>query len=244
MSGAFLHVVADRNRAQPDDAGERRANFRLRELAPRRAASAPPRPSGCFPPRRLPAPEMKLLLRESTARSYFAFASVRLAFACCTSASRIAGSSLTSIAPLATRWPSWNPIALMRPATSGRSVTDSSERRLPTAVIDCGIGAVATVMASTITAGAAPPALSESGPPRAGAGDLPAAAPAPVRCWPNQYPPPAATATPSTAITTTIDLFILDEDDPIRPGRLDEGRFALLRTSRQTARVMALRRMS
>ena len=30
----------------------------------------------------------------------------------------------------------------MRPATSGRSVTDSSERRLPTAVIVCGIGSV------------------------------------------------------------------------------------------------------
>ena len=39
----------------------------------------------------------------------------------------------------------------MRPATSGRSVTDSSERRLPTAVIVCGIGAVTTLTASTVT---------------------------------------------------------------------------------------------
>ena len=38
----------------------------------------------------------------------------------------------------------------MRPATSGRSITDSSERRLPTAVIVCGIGARATLIASTV----------------------------------------------------------------------------------------------
>ena len=40
----------------------------------------------------------------------------------------------------------------MRPATSGRTVIDSSERRLPTAVIVCGIDAVATVTASTVHA--------------------------------------------------------------------------------------------
>jgi hypothetical protein len=44
-------------------------------------------------------------------------------------------------------------MALMRPATSGRSVTDSSERRLPTVVIVCGIDALATFVASTVTAG-------------------------------------------------------------------------------------------
>ena len=33
----------------------------------------------------------------------------------------------------------------MRPATSGRSVTDSSERRLPTVVIDCGRRIASTV---------------------------------------------------------------------------------------------------
>ena len=77
--------------------------------------------AGCSPPRPSPAPEMKLLFARSTARSYFGRASVRFARACCTSASGIAGSSRTSVAPLATRWPSWKPIALMRPATSGRN---------------------------------------------------------------------------------------------------------------------------
>ena len=53
-------------------------------------------------------------------------------------------------------------MVLIRPATSGRSVTDSSERRLPTAVIVCGNDAVATLTASTVTlpgAGAAGSAL-------------------------------------------------------------------------------------
>src|SRR5215208_5665964 len=54
-------------------------------------------------------------------------------------------------APVVTRCPSWNVIALMRPAVSGRRVTDSSERRLPTAVIVVGMGAVMTLAASTTT---------------------------------------------------------------------------------------------
>jgi hypothetical protein len=37
----------------------------------------------------------------------------------------------------------------IRPATSGRSVTDSSDRRLPTAVIVCGHESNATFSAST-----------------------------------------------------------------------------------------------
>ena len=37
----------------------------------------------------------------------------------------------------------------MRPATSGRTVTDSSERRLPTAVIVCGSAWRITFVAST-----------------------------------------------------------------------------------------------
>ena len=56
-------------------------------------------------------PEMKPCFCRSIARSYLAFASVMFAFACWTSAALIAGSSLTSIAPFATGWPSWKPIA-------------------------------------------------------------------------------------------------------------------------------------
>ncbi len=80
-------------------------------------------------------PEMKLLFARSTARSYLDFASVMFARACLTSASLTVGSRRTSRAPFCTRCPSAKPIVAMRPATSGRSVTDSSERRLPTAVI-------------------------------------------------------------------------------------------------------------
>ena len=96
---------------------------------------------------------MKLRLARSTARSNLDLASVRLARACATSASGTAASSRTSSAPFVTRWPSWKAMTPMRPATSGRSVTDSSERRLPTAVIPCGIGANATFAASTDHAG-------------------------------------------------------------------------------------------
>ena len=70
------------------------------------------------------------------------------------------------------------------------NVTDSSERRLPTAVIDCGIGAVDAVIASTVTACALPAPLSAVTGPLAPpdpteTGALPAAPPA-VLCWPNQ----------------------------------------------------------
>ncbi len=67
---------------------------------------------------------------------------------------------------------------LMRPATSGRSVTDSSERRLPTVVIVCGSEVVATLTASTVISPppvAAPP-LATPGAPTAG----------PARCAPSQ----------------------------------------------------------
>src|SRR4029434_8386857 len=112
---------------------------------------------------------------------YFDLASVRLAFACCTSAALTAGSSLTSTAFFATGRPSSKPIVTTRPATSGRSVTDSSERRLPTAVIICGIDAVEAVTASTTTADAATP-LSDPG---VAAPDADLAA-VPERCCPNQ----------------------------------------------------------
>ncbi len=114
--------------------------------------------------------EMKLLLARSTARSYLLRASVRFARACCTSASGTAVSSCTSSEPLATRWPSWKPIVLMRPATSGRSVTDSSERRLPTAVIVCGMDTVATLTASTVTLPPPPGPPCPPGPPLPAAG--------------------------------------------------------------------------
>ncbi len=76
----------------------------------------------------------------------------------------------------------------MRPATSGRSVTDSSERRLPTAVIPCGIGAYVTFAACTVTPATWPPGAAAPlppAPPPAGA-MAPVAAGAPLRCCPNQ----------------------------------------------------------
>ncbi len=108
--------------------------------------------------------EMKPCFCRPTARSYLLFARVWLARACFTSASLMAVSRRTSGVPRATRWPSLNRIAAMRPATSGRTMTDSSERRLPTAVIACGRGAVATLVASTVTACApldGPPPLAD-----------------------------------------------------------------------------------
>ncbi len=45
----------------------------------------------------------------------------------------------------------------MRPATSGRTVIDSSERRLPTAVMVCGIACWPTLDASTVTVPCAAP---------------------------------------------------------------------------------------
>ena len=63
-----------------------------------------------------------------------------------------------------------HPLALLeaddatRPATSGRTVIDSSERRLPTAVIVCDIGAVATWTASTAGAPPPPPPALPTGP--------------------------------------------------------------------------------
>src|SRR5437870_3929312 len=75
----------------------------------------------------------------------------------------------------------------MRPATSGRSVTDSSERRLPTAVIVCRSATVVTFAASTVT-GAAPPlpaASDAAAAARAGAFES-------ARWVPNQYAPATA----------------------------------------------------
>ena len=95
---------------------------------------------------------------------------------------------------MATRWPSWNAIALMRPATSGRSVTDSSERRLPTAVIVCGSGAVATLTASTVTRRRARP-LRAARRPCAGARRAAGARAAPAsRCCRTSSRRPAATS--------------------------------------------------
>ena len=143
MSGAFLDVVADRHRAQADDPGERRLDLHLREprlgeLQPTASATLQvvlgfvlrlARDEVAF---RQVDGAIELGLRERQVRARLLRPRPAL----------IAGSSRTSIAPLATGWPSWNRIALMRPATSGRSVTDSSERRLPTAVIVCGSDAV------------------------------------------------------------------------------------------------------
>jgi hypothetical protein len=69
----------------------------------------------------------------------------------------------------------------MRPATSGRSVTDSSERRLPTAVIVCGSAMNPTFSTSTVTAGPAADA-----PLAAAPGVLLAATTAGSRFAPNQ----------------------------------------------------------
>src|SRR4029453_4154630 len=115
---------------------------------------------------------MKLLLARSVARSNFDFASFKFARACCVSASLIDGSSRTSVAPLATRCPSLKRIALMRPATSGRRGMDSSERRLPTAVIVCGKAMRPTLMASTTTPPGAAPRGSAALRGRAGCGTV------------------------------------------------------------------------
>src|SRR5882724_2219353 len=91
----------------------------------------------------------------------------------------------------------------MRPATSGRTVTDSSERRLPTAVIACGIGCNATLTASTATDIGTPPLPATCGaPPGAGAEG------ARLLVAPNQKPPAAATTTPIAATTPKTVLFI------------------------------------
>src|SRR5678815_3178508 len=99
----------------------------------------------------------------------------------------------------------------MRPVTSGRSVTDSSERTEPTAVIVCGVAATTTGVASTVTAcGAGPP-----GPPVAP--PLPAAPCAPpaaedggaadfAASLPYQYPPPP---TATIATMASVDQIIL-----------------------------------
>src|SRR5262249_8721762 len=80
---------------------------------------------------------------------------------------------------------------LMRPATSGRRVTDSSERRLPTAVMPCGRAILATLLASTTTAKEALPLGAVAGV---------AGGPSSARfCCPNQYPPAPARTTSSTA---------------------------------------------
>src|SRR5436309_2436355 len=89
----------------------------------------------------------------------------------------------------------------------------------------CGIGAVAAVIASTMTAGWPLEPLSAVPGPLAPAGcDLPDAAPATKRCWPNQYPPPAATAIPSTTTTARIDLFIFAGRWPISGHGRQKGR--------------------
>ena len=131
-NGALISVLASFASASCSDASATRRLFSASSLA---------------------WPEMKLLFARSVARSNFDFASFRFARACCVSASLMDGSSLTSVAPRVTRWPSLKRIALMRPATSGRTVIDSSERRLPTAVIVCGSAAVTTLTASTATPG-------------------------------------------------------------------------------------------
>ncbi len=93
----------------------------------------------------------------------------------------------TSGEPLLTRWPSLNMMALTRPATSGRITTDSSERRLPTAVIVWGMEASVTLVASTVIAcgapGPAPLPFSLPAAADAPVGPLPAAG---SRCVPAQ----------------------------------------------------------
>ena len=79
--------------------GARISVFASRAAASATAASATLR---LFSASSFACPEMKPCFCRSIARSYLALASVRFAFACCTSASLIAGSSLTSVAPLAT----------------------------------------------------------------------------------------------------------------------------------------------
>ena len=76
-------------------------------------------------------------------------------------------------------------MVLIRPATSGRNVTDSSERRLPTAVMVCGSDAVATLTASTVTLAApgAPPLGAPCDDRLLGA---PEGTEGPPRCVPNQ----------------------------------------------------------
>src|SRR5205823_657689 len=126
-------------------------------------------------------PGMKLALAGSAGRVDLAFGEFRIAGACSTSALLIAGSRRISVAPRETRSPSLKRISLIRPATSGRTVIDSSERRLPTAVIDCGIGCTATLIASTATALDAPPLFGAAETVPAAVGAVPA-----VLCVPNQ----------------------------------------------------------
>ncbi len=99
--------------------------------------------------------EMKPLLRKSIERSCLVFESVRFALARSRSACCTESSSLTSTSPWPTRSPSRKRIRSTRPATSGRSTTVSSERRLPTAVSAWGRLTIATFEASTAIPGGA-----------------------------------------------------------------------------------------
>ena len=79
----------------------------------------------------------------------------------------------------------------MRPATSGRSVTDSSERRLPTAVIVCG-----SACRDDLGRFDGHRRAGRAGAPRLGVAPWrPATSPGSrcARCAPNQKPAPAAT---------------------------------------------------
>ena len=83
--------------------------------------------------------EMKPLARRSSARSYLERDSVRLARARSRSAFWTESSRRMSTSGRAsTRWPSWKAISATRPAISGRTITASSERRLPTVVMELG----------------------------------------------------------------------------------------------------------
>src|SRR5574341_1014420 len=78
---------------------------------------------------------MKPFLRMSSPRSRRCLSSVACARDDASSARSSADSSVTRSAPFLTPCPSSKAIFSMRPAISGRMITDSSARRLPTALV-------------------------------------------------------------------------------------------------------------
>jgi hypothetical protein len=79
----------------------------------------------------------------------------RLRAARASTAANSAWSRRTSTAPRSTRWPSLKRISAMRPAISGRSVTASSARSVPTALASSIAGATFAIAARTGIAGGA-----------------------------------------------------------------------------------------
>src|SRR4029453_16237537 len=200
--GALLHVIADRHDTEADDPRERRLDLGLGELRlgelQRRFGGAQVGLGFVF---RLSgneiafgevdrAIELRLRKREVRARLlHIGGVDRRIEL----DQRRALGDALT--------FGELDCADAPPPSPSGATGVDYSERRLPTAVIVCGIGAAAIRMASTVTWPDGPLATALLD---AAAAVLRAESSADAeRFCPIQYPPPAAIATATTASQPT-----------------------------------------